>query len=179
MSGVAAGDETAMLVFVRRFQRRVFGVAVAVLRDEAEAADAAQEAFVRAWRASSSFDARRGSVVTWLLAIMRNAAIDHLRMDGARPVHPVDPETLVRTRSALRSPDDAAVHDAEMGEVLDALAELSESHRRSVVLAALGGYTAREISVIEDVPLGTAKTRIRDGMRRLRSHLELPEGTRD
>ncbi len=177
LAGVSADDETAMLVLVRRHQQRVFGLALAVLRDEGEAADVAQEVFVRAWRNATSFDARRGSVKTWLLAITRNLAIDRLRMDGTRPVDPVDPATLVRRPSGAR-PEDTAVDDVEVRRVLDALARLSEPQRRCVVLATLGGFTAREISTAEGIPLGTAKTRIRDGLHHVRALLDIREDTR-
>lgn len=176
LAGVAADDETAMLVLVRRFQRQVFGLALAVLRDDGEAADVAQEAFVRAWRSADSFDARRGSVRTWLLAITRNVAIDRLRMDGRRPVDPVDPATLVR-RPSGGGPEDTAVDDLEVRRVLDALAGLSEPQRRCVVLATLGGFTAHEISTVEGIPLGTAKTRIRDGLQHVRALLDTREDT--
>lgn len=172
LAGVAAGDETAMLVFVRRFQRRLFGLAMTMLRDEGHAADVAQEAFVRAWRNASSFDARRGTVVTWLLAITRNAAIDRLRMDAVRPVDPIDPAVLVRRPVHARDRDEPADVD-EIRRVLDAVAELSEAQRRCVILSTLGGYTAREISVSENIPIGTAKTRLRDGLRRVRAILDV------
>lgn len=174
VAGVAAGDETAMLVLVRRFQRRVYGLALTVLRDDGHAADAAQEAFVRAWRNAASFDARRGTVLTWLLAITRNVAIDRVRMEGARPADPVDPDTLVRGVT-VDGPDDRAVESAEVRRVLGALTELSEPQRRCVVLATLGGHTTRQISEIEGIPLGTAKTRLRDGLRRARVALDLME----
>jgi RNA polymerase sigma factor (sigma-70 family) len=178
VAGMAAGDETALLVLVRRRQRQVFGLASVMLGDVDDAADIAQEAFVRAWNGAASFDERRGAALTWLLAITRNLAIDRLRMDARRPVDVVDPETLVRLPSTSRA-DDAAEHEVEVRRALDALGRLSDPQRRAVVLAALGGYTAREIGVVERVPLGTAKTRIRDGLRRLRLLLDVRDDDRE
>lgn len=170
LAGLAAGDHVAATAFVRRFQRRVFGLARSVLRDEGAAAEAAQDAFVRAWRHASTFDPRRGSVATWLLAITRNVAIDRLRMDAVRPAEPVDPATMVR--AVIRDgPEDTAVALTETRRVVGALAALPTAQRRCVVLATIGGRTALEISQSESIPLGTAKTRTRDGLRKVREHL--------
>ncbi len=171
LAGLAAGDRTATVVFVRRFQRRVYGLARAVLRDDGLAAEVAQDVFVRAWRQSAAFDPRRGSVTTWLLAITRNLAIDRLRMEAARPADPVDPATLVR-RSSQAGPEDTAVTTTETRRVLAALAAVPEAQRRCVIMATIGGCTAREIGELEQIPIGTAKTRIRDGLIKVRALLE-------
>ncbi|HEY4375934.1 MAG TPA: sigma-70 family RNA polymerase sigma factor, partial [Acidimicrobiales bacterium] len=86
LAAMAAGDGEAATAFVRRYQRRVFGVAYSVLGDRGRADDVAQEAFAKAWRHGTTFDARRGSVTTWLLTITRNLAIDTLRSQRLRPV---------------------------------------------------------------------------------------------
>lgn len=175
LAGFATGEPTAAAVFVRRFQRRLYGLALTVVSDEAEAADVAQEAFVRAWRHADTYDARRGSVTTWLLTITRNLALDHLRGRRVRPVDHVDPTTLTQAEPALSSPAfgpaDAAVHRDEVHRSVAALRALPEEQRRALALAALGGRTAAEISTIEDIPLGTAKTRIRTALSRVRDHL--------
>jgi len=178
LAGLAAGDRMAAVVFVRRFQRRVYGLALTIVRDEGRAAEVAQDVFVRAWRHASSFDPRRGSVITWLLAITRNLAIDRLRVEGVRPADPVDPFTLL-PMPGVGGPEDAAVNASETRRVLGALAALPESQQRCVVLATIGGRTAREISESEEIPLGTAKTRIRDGLLKVRALLEEQEASRD
>ncbi len=178
LAGLAAGDKTAAVVFVRRFQRRVFGLAMAVMHDEGRAAEVAQDAFVRAWRHAGSFDPRRGSVTTWLLAITRNLAIDRLRMEAVRQADPVDPATLTRLASPS-GPEDSAVAASEARRVMAALELLPEAHRRCVVLATIGGRTTQEISDSEDIPLGTAKTRLRDGLLKLRVLLADTEATHD
>jgi RNA polymerase sigma-70 factor (ECF subfamily) len=171
LSGLGTGDPTAAAVFVRRFQRRVYGLALSIVHDEGRAAEVAQDAFVRAWRHAASFDPRRGSVATWLLAITRNLAIDRLRIEQARPATSVDPTTLVAV-SPRRGPDDVTVTADETRRVLAALALLPEEQRRSVVLATVGGLSARQIGEAEGIPLGTAKTRIRDGLIRARRLLD-------
>ena len=88
LAAFAVGDEEAGAAFVRRYQRRVFGLARSIVGDRALAEDLAQEAFVRAWRHASSYDPRRGSVNAWLLTIARNVALDARR---SRRVDPVEP----------------------------------------------------------------------------------------
>src|SRR5215204_4507298 len=114
LAGLAAGDSAAATAFVRRFQARVFGLAVTMVGDRAVAEEIAQEAFTRAWRHAGAYDARRGRVATWLLSITRNLAIDHLR---AKRTEPLDPEAIRDADRALwvtdpgsaeRGGDDAA-----------------------------------------------------------------------
>jgi RNA polymerase sigma-70 factor (ECF subfamily) len=165
---MAAGDTDAAAAFVRRFQRPVYGLAVTMLQDRAAAEDLAQEVFVRAWRNAAGYDARRGRVLSWLLGITRNAAIDVLRLKRAEPI---DPETLTARLQTERPAVDSADPD-ERARVRDALAALAPEQRRALFLATYLGRTAHEISEVEHIPLGTAKSRIRSGMLRLRATLE-------
>jgi RNA polymerase sigma-70 factor (ECF subfamily) len=170
LAGMAAGDPDAASAFVARFQRRVFGLAITIVGEARMAEDVAQEALVRAWRHGATYDARRGSVATWLLSITRNLAIDVMRVRRAAPM---DPDTLV----ALPLHDDrpgppelaAAGDDAEQLRL--ALTTLPDEQRRAIVLAGIAGFSAREVAESEGIPLGTAKTRIRTAMKRLRAAL--------
>jgi len=169
LAGLTFGDPEAGRAFVQRFQRRVFGLALAVLRDPVLAEDIAQEAFLRAWRHGPSYDPRRGTVSAWLLRITRNLAIDALRL---RRAEVMDPEVL----AAIAPPDGDSVEEAAMtaataATVRRALRSLPEEQARALMLAAFYGRTAEEISRAEDIPLGTAKTRIRLGLRRIRAQL--------
>jgi DNA-directed RNA polymerase specialized sigma24 family protein len=147
LAGLGSGDPDAAAHFVRRFQRRVFGLTLSILRDRAAAEEAAQESLVRAWRHASVYDPRRGSVAAWLLT-----------MDAQRP---------------HQDRTEAQVVDAEL--VRKPLARLPGDQRRALVLAAFYGFTAREISELDGVPLGTVKTRIRSAMLKLRSQLRVPD----
>jgi RNA polymerase sigma-70 factor (ECF subfamily) len=171
LAGLAAGDSDSAAAFVRRFQRPVFGLALTVLRDRGAAEDVAQEVFVRAWRSAAGYDPRRGAVLTWLLGITRNAAIDVLRLKRAEPV---DPDVFAsRLQMDAGSADPFPLEDRERLRGL--LSALSPDQRRALVLAVYFGRTAREISELESVPLGTAKTRIRSAMMRLRDGMEVPD----
>lgn len=167
---MAAGDADAAVAFVRRFQRRVYGLAYAVTNDATLADDIAQEAFVRAWKAAAVFDARRASVATWLLTITRNAAIDALRMRRATPSDP-DALAAVLPPSTIGLADVPALEASDTAQVRAAVASLPEAQRRAVLLAVVGGRTAAEVAEAESIPLGTAKTRIRQAMIRLRDQL--------
>ena len=168
LAGMAAGDRGAALAFVRRFQRRVYGLARTIVTDADLAEDVAQEAFVRAWRSAGAFDLRRGTVAAWLGTITRNLAVDALRM---RRADPVDPDDLASSLVAGPSvePAERAASSDDARQLRDALAALPESQRRAVVLAVFFGRTASEIAASEGIPLGTAKTRIRTGLLRLRN----------
>lgn len=168
LAGMAVGDEPAGVVFVRRYQRRVFGLALAMVGDRTLAEDIAQDALIRAWRHAPVYDARRGGVATWVLTITRNLAIDALRVRRAVPTDPDDFVTM-GMQSTERDPESSAVTGDAVDRVRVALATIPPAQRRALVLAALYGRTAAEVSVAESIPLGTAKTRIRGGLIKLRA----------
>ncbi len=168
-AGYASGDPEAAAVFVRRVERKVYGLALAIVRDPAEAQDVAQEAFVRAWRFAASFDERRGSVVAWLLGITRNVALDSVRGRGRRaepagdvptelPVDPTDVGELVGRR-------------ADAARVIGLMQQLPEAQREALVAVTLLGLSTREVSERAEVPHGTVKTRVRLALRKLRDEM--------
>jgi RNA polymerase sigma factor (sigma-70 family) len=168
LAGLGSGDRRAASAFVGRFERRVYGLALTVVGDRVLAEDVAQEALTRAWRHAEAYDPRRGSVATWLLTITRNLAVDAVRLRRADPRAPTDVVELAGA-SAGRGPADTAVANHEGREVRAALQDLPIEQRRAIVLSAFHGRTAREIADLEGIPLGTAKTRIRSGLLRLRT----------
>src|SRR5215207_1335501 len=111
LAGFGARDPDASAAFVRRFQSRVFGLALTILGDRGEAEEAAQEAFLRAWRHAEAYDPRRGAVATWLLAIARNVAIDRARMRRSEPVDPS--EALAEAIDPARSPEERRIAGEE------------------------------------------------------------------
>ena len=171
LAGMASGDQTAASTFVRRYQSRVFGLALAIVGAPALAEDVAQEALVKAWRHADSYDSRRGRVPTWLLTITRNTAIDAVRY---RHEHPMDPELLT---AVLTARDDSADED-DLDTSLrlrQALATLPPEQAIPIVMMTFYGMTANEVASSKDMPLGTVKTRVRRGLMALRERM----GARD
>jgi RNA polymerase sigma-70 factor (ECF subfamily) len=171
LSGMALGDDRASLVFVRRYQHRLFGLAIGIVGDAGLAEQVTQEAFIRIYRHAEVFDPRRASVSAWALTITRNLAIDVLRVRRDLPADPQD-QVFRALMSNERTPDDVVAADS-LGHVRIALAELPIDQRRAVLLAAMYGWSAAEIARAEAIPLGTAKGRIRLGMAKLREALEI------
>jgi RNA polymerase sigma-70 factor (ECF subfamily) len=169
LDGFGTGDPQAAAAFIRRHQARVYGLAQSIVLDSALAEDVAQEAFTRAWRHAATYDPRRGTVPTWLLTITRNLAIDALRLRRSVPMDPTVLAALdLRTTSTEAEPGRAAELAEHADRLRSALADLPGPQRRALIMAGICGRTAKEVSESEGIPLGTAKTRIRAGMRKLR-----------
>lgn len=176
LAGFANGEEELTVAFVRRFQSKVFGVALAVIGDPRAAEDVAQQAFERAWQHGRAYDPLRGSVAAWLAILTRNLAIDAVRV--RRPV-PIDSDSLLALVGSVgstgESPERAALVSESASELQAALRRLPPEQARAVVLAGIAGYTAAQVAESEGIPLGTAKTRIRTAMIRLRAALSETE----
>jgi len=172
VAGLAVGDPPAATAFVRRFQGNVFGLALSITRDPTLAEDVAQEAFVRAWKSAATYDPGRASVATWLLTITRNTAIDAVRARRTSPASPQLLEDVVEETFAGGDTAEQAIHRLDSARALQHLAALHPTQARAVVLAVVGGCTAAEVSEHESIPLGTAKTRIRTGLMRLRAAMQ-------
>lgn len=171
LAALALDDRDAAAVFVRRFQRKVYGLAYVVTGDRTLAEDAAQGAFEKAWRHAGSYDPRRGSVLTWLMTITRNVAIDAVRV---RRPDATDPTVLLGLLPAASSPDPeaAAVDSDTLDRIRPVLESLPLEQRRAVLLATVAGRTTTEIGQIEGVPVGTAKTRLRTGLLKLAASVD-------
>jgi RNA polymerase sigma factor (sigma-70 family) len=175
LAGFGDGDPRAAAAFVRRFQARVCGLVITIVRDPVLAEDVAQDAFARAWRYAASYDARRGSDSSWLLTIARNESIDALRMRRAAPA---DPDTVIAEldlSQARGQGDDSSPELGERERLREALVRLPIEQRRALVLSLYLGRTAQEISDLDGVALGTIKTRLRTGLMRLRGELEVTD----
>ena len=172
LGAFAIGDTNAGAAFVHRFQGRVYGIAINLLGDRGLAEEVAQEAFVRARKLAATYDPERSSVATWLLRITRNLAIAAL---GPRPVA-LDPEMVAAFPAAgpAVTVEDATVTPDLTAQALAALTRLPPGQAKAVWLAAFYGHTALQIAVSEGIPLGTAKTRIGQGLRTLRAELTHP-----
>jgi RNA polymerase sigma-70 factor (ECF subfamily) len=176
LMGLREGGPEAGLAFVRRFQRYVYGVALAVVDDPTLAEDLAQQTFERAWGRAASFDSARGTVKAWLAAIAHNLAVDSLRRAKLTPIDPAD---LVRLfGSGGDEPEACALQNAQDAQLHAALRALPAVQARAVVMAGIYAMSASEVAQSEGIPLGTAKTRIRLGMAKLRRALQAREVSR-
>lgn len=166
----ARGDEAAFAEFYDRTSARAYGLALRVVRDPAMSEEVTQEAYLEAWRHAGRFDPQLGSPLGWLLTVTHRRAVDRVRASEASRARegryaagsrPVDYDATLEQASAT----------LEAQRVRRALSHLTETQRGAVELAYLGGYTHSEVASLLDIPLGTAKTRIRDGLIRLRDAL--------
>ena len=164
---VARGNQDAFSELYDRVSSQVFGVVRRVLRDPAQSEEVTQEVLVEVWRQASRFDPARGSATTWMLTIAHRRAVDRVRASQAA----MDRDERAG-RSAHRPAFDEVVEQVETRleheQVRQALSVLTDLQREAVTLAYYGGYSYREVSELLDVPLGTVKTRLRDGLIRLR-----------
>jgi RNA polymerase sigma-70 factor, ECF subfamily len=164
---VARGDQQAFAALYDRLAGTVFGVVRAVLRDPSQSEEVTQEVLVEVWRTAPRFDPGRGGARTWILTMAHRRAIDRVRSEQASR----DRTERVGHRDTARAFDDVADQVElrfEHEQVREGLAALTDLQREAVELAYYQGYTYREVSELLGAPLGTIKTRMRDGLIRLR-----------
>jgi RNA polymerase sigma-70 factor (ECF subfamily) len=154
-----------------RFASRVYGLGIVMLGSDAMAQDLVQDTFVKLWRTADRFDERRGRLETWVLLVARSLAIDALRRRvlDARSVERVG---VPRETSSDAGPEELAETRDMAGRARSAMASLSPGQRAALELAYFGGKTSAEVAELEGIPVGTAKTRIRTALLKLREALE-------
>ena len=166
----ARGDEAAFAQLYDATSARVYGLAVRVVRDPAQAQEVTQEAYLEVWRTAARFDSEKGSAISWLMTIVHRKAVDRVR----------SAEAASRRDAAYRDANQTVEHDStaeaaerslETRRVRTALSGLTQVQREAITLAYYGGYTHTQVATMLDLPVGTAKTRIRDGLIRLRDAL--------
>lgn len=167
----ARGDETAFAELYDALSPRLFGLVVRIVRDRAQAEEVTQEVFVEIWRHSARFDPNVGSPLSWMMTIAHRRAVDRVRSAEASTGRE---NTYGATRDReYDSTSEQAETRLESGRVRRALEALTDTQRGAIELAYFGGYTHTEVAQLLEIPLGTAKTRIRDGLIRLRDTLGL------
>lgn len=172
LKACSLGDEAAFATLYDATAPRLFGLVLRTVRDRAQAEEVTQDAYLDIWRNSARFDPDRGSPLSWMMTIGHRKAVDRVRSAEATRRR----DTTYETESAA-APFDQTVDEAHRNldaqRVHRALATLTPTQRGALELAYFGGYTHREVASMLDLPLGTAKTRIRDALIRLRDTLGL------
>ena len=170
MRSFAARDPGAADVLYRRFAGRIYGLGLVMLGNDAAAQDLVQDTFVKLWRSAERYDRTRGKLETWVLLMARSLAIDAIRRRvlDARTLEHVDRPAEMDQEPG---PDDRAATLDLTERARSAMASLPPEQRAALELAYLGGKTSAEISDLEGIPIGTAKTRIRAALLRLRELL--------
>lgn len=163
----ARGDQVAFAELYDATQGRVYGLAVRVVRDPAQAQEVTQEAYLEVWRTAGRFDVAKGSALSWLMTICHRKAVDRVRSAEASTRR----DTTYHQHNYTIDVDttaDAAQASMEAQRVRGAMSSLTEVQREALELAFFSGYTHTEVAGILNIPVGTAKTRIRDGLIRMR-----------
>jgi RNA polymerase sigma-70 factor (ECF subfamily) len=170
-----ARDETTFRSVVEGHGSAVYGIARRVLADPNLAEEVAQDTFVALWRRPGAFDPARGNLRSFLLVVARNKAVDLVRREEARKRAT---ESLLKEAAAASEIAVQDEHIEDRAEIRKALSQLSLVQREAIVLAYFGGRTYREVALELKIPEGTAKTRLRDGLVKLKSLLNESEESR-
>jgi RNA polymerase sigma-70 factor (ECF subfamily) len=166
---VDRGDEAAFEAVYYQLCRPVYGLIRKVLRDPAQSEEVTQEVLLEVWRTASRFDAAKGSATTWVMTIAHRRAIDRVRSANAQALREQKAGSVVAGSTEEVAEAVEARLDAE--RVRRCLDSLTELQRESIKLAYYGGYTYHQVAGLLDTALGTVKTRIRDGLIRMRDCL--------
>ena len=167
---VATGDREAFAQLYDRTAPRVFGLVKRLLRDHAQSEEVTQEIFLEIWQTATRYDTSKGGAIAWMLTMTHRRAVDRVRASQASR----DRDTRIGIRDYPTDFDSVAENvevRLESERVKEAMMRLTELQRQAVQLAYFGGYSHSEVSAMLSVPIGTVKTRLRDGMIRLRDEL--------
>ena len=167
---VAQGDQQAFADLYDRTASRVFGLVKRLLRDHAQSEEVTQEIFLEIWQTATRYDPGKGGAMSWMLTMTHRRAVDRVRASQSSR----DRDTRIGIRDFAPEFDSVAENveiQIESERVKEAMKRLTELQRQAVSLAYFGGYSHNEVSQMLKVPIGTVKTRLRDGMIRLRDEL--------
>lgn len=172
-SGMAEGDQGALAQLYDATNRQVYGLALRIVSDAADAEEVTLDVYTQAWRQAARFDPTRGEPITWLLTLAHSRAIDRLRSRGGARKREQTLDAVVQLPAGDADPEHSSALAERARFVRKALSALSPEQREVIELAYFEGLTHVEIADRIRQPLGTAKSRIRLGMARLREALAL------
>jgi RNA polymerase sigma-70 factor (ECF subfamily) len=167
LTACARGDEARFAQLYDATAPRLFGLIRKIVRDPMQSEEVTQEVYLQIWRQSTRFDPAAGSPLAWMMTIAHRRAVDRVRSAQAETAR----ETAYGERQQSVPYDttaDSAHRELDAERVRKAMSGLTPAQRSAIDLAYFGGYTHREVAALLDLPMGTAKTRIRDGLIRLR-----------
>jgi RNA polymerase sigma factor (sigma-70 family) len=168
---VAQKDAGALEALYERYGRAAYSLARRILTEETLAQDVVQEVFLSLWRDARRFDAGRGTVATYLLSMTHHRAVDVVRREENLRRWRTSDEGLDLEADPKVRVEDEVLSTERRAEVRSALQELPAAQREALLLAYFGGYTQREVAALVGVPLGTVKTRMAAGMRKMKAAL--------
>jgi RNA polymerase sigma-70 factor (ECF subfamily) len=167
---VARGDESAFAALYDTVAPRVYGLVLRVLRDPAQAEEVAQEVLVEIWRTAGRYDGTRGSATSWMFTIAHRRAVDRVRAEqaGAERIRRVAAASVETPYDEVVEQATARLDQAQVRRCLDGLTDLQ---REAITLAYYGGHTYREVAELLGAAVPTIKSRMRDGLIRMRDCL--------
>lgn len=169
---VTQGDAVALEALYARYGRPCYGLARRILTDEQLAQDVVQEVFLAVWRDAHRFDAARGGFSSWLLSMTHHKSVDSVRREENLRKRRTSADLLETQESDAPKVDEAVWSLLRRERVREVLKTLPAPQREALTLAYFGGYTQREISGLTATPLGTVKTRMLAGMKRMKESLD-------
>jgi len=176
VSQIVQEDESALAQLYDASSPLVYGLAQRILGDVGAAEEVTLDVYLQVWKQANRFDPVRGRVSTWLMTMARSRAIDKLRGRAQELSQAESLEAVAETGSENPDPEQSAAVAQQQAQVRDALSTLSEEQRRAIELAFFNGLSQNEIALKLNEPLGTIKTRIRNGMLKLRELLQPHQG---
>ena len=173
MRRISIGDEVAFEALYDRYSRLLYSILLSVVKHPAEAQDMLQELFLHIWNQAKNFDAGRGNVYSWLVTMTRNRSIDRIRSKSfrERQQESSNDEAMMLIPDGDISPLDSISLTEDRNRIHEALAQIPAEQRDALMLAYFQGYTQSEIAELLETPLGTIKTRMRQGLIKLSSLL--------
>lgn len=175
LARVQNGDRQAFSSLYDACASQVLGLAIQVLHDRTQAEEITQEVFLELWQQARTFDPEKGSAKSWIFRLARLRAIDRLRSHRAS-VSRDDRDALLDAARVVESVEQETLINLDRQRVREALDRVGEPHKTAVLLSYFQGLTNRELAEVTGVALGTAKTRLRDGLRKLSRELQKSEG---